>query len=48
MKEKQKVIALVVMNDIIKNSNFKAILGACWLAGTKDLVVTITEAQKWA
>lgn len=21
---------LVVMKDIIKNSNFKAILGACW------------------
>lgn len=46
MKEKKKVIAWVVMNDTIKNSNFKAILGACWLAGTEDLMVTITEAQK--
>lgn len=34
------------MTDIIKNSNFKAVLGACWFVGTKDLQVIITRAQK--
>lgn len=36
----------MVVNNIIKDSNFKAILGACWLVGTKDLVVIITKALK--
>lgn len=33
-------------DEIIKNSNVKAVLGACWLVGTKNLVAIITEAQK--